>query len=265
MLNHVIVGHGTPLLILHGVRLDHRHMMESLEPLFETLDGWQRVYVDLPGHGASPPQGTIRSMDDVLDALVTFADALLPGQRFGVIGESRGSYLASGMANRRPELVLGLALVVPGGAPGSDPARLPAHEVLVADPSLREGLAENQIDRFDNLMVIQNQRLLDMAERSKIPAVALYDHAQEQHVFSAFHFSNEMNGETSGHDGPTVIILGRQDSMSGYLDGIDLFPQYPRASLAVLDAAGHAVAWERPEVFQSLIKDWLDRLALVTE
>ena len=49
MLNHVVAGSGSPLLILHGSRLDHRHMMETLEPIFEEIDGWKRVYVDLPG------------------------------------------------------------------------------------------------------------------------------------------------------------------------------------------------------------------------
>ncbi len=264
MLHHVIIGTGTPLVILHGVRLDHRHMMESLEPMFEGGDGWQRIYVDLPGHGQSPARETIRSQDDVLDALIAFTDDLLPGQRFGVIGESRGSYLARGMAHKRPEQVLGLALIVPGGNPGTDPARLPDHDVLLPDPALRDGLADDQVFRFENLMVIQNQRLLDLAAQSKIPAMALFDAAQEARVSSAFHFAHELRGEVSIHHGATVIIVGRQDAMSGYLDGIDLFDTYPRASLAVLDTAGHAVAWERPDVFHALMLDWLKRLAHAT-
>ncbi len=260
MLHHVTVGNGTPLVILHGVRLDHRHMIESLEPVFENLDGWQRIYVDLPGHGQSPADNAIRSMDDVLEALVAFTDAILPGQRFGVIGESRGSYLARGMAHKRPDAALGLGLIVPGGNPGTDPARLPPHQVLMPDATLREGLADNQVYRFENLMVIQNQRLLDQAAKAKIPAMALFDAEQEDRVFQAFHFQHALNGEAERHDGPSVIIVGRQDAMSGYLDGIDLLNAYPRASLAVLDTAGHAVAWERPEVFQALMRDWLDRL-----
>ena len=260
MLHHVTIGTGTPLVILHGVRLDHRHMMDSLEPLFDGDDDWQRIYVDLPGHGKSPPQQAIASMDDVLDALVAFTDAHLPNQDFAVIGESRGSYLARGLAHKRPDQVLGLALIVPGGNPGSDPARLPSHSVLKPDASLRDDLPEYQIYRFEHLMVIQNQRLLDLAAKSKIPAMELFDPAQEKRVFEAFQFAHEENGAERTHEGPTVIIVGRQDAMSGYLDGIDLMNTYPRASLAVLDTAGHAVAWERPEVFQALMRDWLERL-----
>lgn len=43
MLPHVVVGEGAPLLIQHGSSLDHRHMMESLEPVFDGLDGFRRT------------------------------------------------------------------------------------------------------------------------------------------------------------------------------------------------------------------------------
>ena len=265
MLNHVIIGNGTPLIILHGVRLDHRHMMASLEPVFDGLDGWQRIYVDLPGHGRSPGSEAIRSQDDVLDALMDFADTLLGSERFGVIGESRGSYLARGIAHKCRDQVLGLGLIVPGGNPGSDPARLPPHKILMPDPALREGLPENQVYRFENLMVIQNQRLLDLAAEHKIPAMALFDAEQESRNFDAFHFAHERQGAVEQHDGPAVIIVGRQDAISGFRDGIDLLDSYPRASLAVLDTAGHAAAWERPDIFEALIRDWLQRMQTVLD
>ena len=50
--------------------------------------------------------------------------------------------------------------------------------------------------------------------------------------------------------------------MSGYLDSIELMHRFPRATLAVLDAAGHGLSFERPELFTELIRDWLQRLAV---
>ena len=63
-------------------------------------------------------------------------------------------------------------------------------------------------------------------------------------------------------DGPSLIVAGRQDSMSGYLDAVDLLPQFTRATLAVLDSAGHGLAWERPDLFNALFQDWLARLSI---
>jgi hypothetical protein len=40
---------------------------------------------------------------------------------------------------------------------------------------------------------------------------------------------------------PTLIIGGRQDARVGYDDAISVLPQYPRATVAVLDRAGHAM------------------------
>ena len=91
MVHHLSIGEGYPILVLHGSRLDHRHMMESLEPTFQNLQGWRRLYVDLPGHGRSPARESIQTQDDLLAAVVDFAQQVLPDQNFAIIGESRGS------------------------------------------------------------------------------------------------------------------------------------------------------------------------------
>jgi pimeloyl-ACP methyl ester carboxylesterase len=44
-------GHGRPMLLLHGLSLDHRGVAATTEPAFAAHDDWRRIYVDLPGHG----------------------------------------------------------------------------------------------------------------------------------------------------------------------------------------------------------------------
>lgn len=261
MLHHVVVGDGSPLLILHGSTLDHRHMMESLEPVFETLIGWKRIYLDMPGHGKNPPQADIKTQDDLLSEVLGFANEVLPNERYGIIGESRGSYVAQGIVHLHPNPVCGVALIVPGGSPTADSDRLPAHQVIEPKPALRSELLDEELGRFDNFMVVQRRDILEKARRTKSPARALWDTEQEARVSKAFDFSFHVRGETTVFDEPSLIIAGRQDSMSGYLDAIDLMPQFPRASLAVLDAAGHGLAWERPEIFNALVTDWLNRMS----
>jgi pimeloyl-ACP methyl ester carboxylesterase len=260
MLHHLIVGDGKPVVILHGSTLDHRHMMASLEPVFEPLDGWKRIYVDLPGHGLSPPRDTINTQDDLLGAVMDFMENILPDQKFAVAGESRGSYIAHGMAHLNPEPICGVALIVPGGSPSADPARLPAHRVMVADPSIHNDMTDDEKRNFDGFYVVQRRDALEKARRTKYPAKALWDAGQASRVNAAFDFSFHERGERTIYDGPSLIVAGRQDSMSGYLDAVDLLPQFTRATLAVLDMAGHGLTWERPEVFNALFRDWLDRV-----
>ena len=62
--------------------------------------------------------------------------------------------------------------------------------------------------------------------------------------------------------GPTLILAGRQDASVGYLDAIDLLESYPRATLAILDRAGHGLRAEQPALFRALTNEWLDRVEL---
>lgn len=260
MLHHQVLGDGKPILILHGVTLDHRYMMDVTEPAFKGREGWKRVYVDLPGHGQSPAQDTIQSQDDLLEVVMEFIEQCLPQDQFGIIGLSRGSYLARGILHLIPERITGAVLIVPGGNPSADPNRLPQHIVLEADPSIRPDLSENEIWAFENMSVIQRRDIVEKRRRIIAPAKQLFAQAQEARVFDAFDFSFREYEELSVFKGPSLIVAGRQDSVSGYLDAIDLLSKFPRASLAVLDSAGHGLAWERPNLFNSLLQDWLERL-----
>lgn len=260
MLAHKVEGSGHPIIVLHGSRLDHRHMMESVEPVFQSEVGWKRIYLDLPGHGQSPAQDKICSQNDLLSAVMEFVDDIVPDGPFAIIGESRGSYLATGFAHLRSQRISGMALIVPGGSPSADPERLPPHVVLEPAPELRDGLSESELARFDNFMVVQNKDIIEKTRRSKLPAFPLWNSEQEERVARSFDFDFHKRGEVTDFSGPSLIVAGRQDRMSGYLDAMDLHVQFPRSTLAVLDSAGHGLAWERPDLFNALMRDWLNRL-----
>lgn len=43
-MHYQTLGEGHPILMLHGGFLDHRHMIEEMEPVFKGLSGWRRIY-----------------------------------------------------------------------------------------------------------------------------------------------------------------------------------------------------------------------------
>ncbi len=260
MLHHRIIGTGTPIVLLHGVSLDHRHMMDVMEPGFQGAGAWKRIYVDMPGHGKSPARDDIQSQDDLLKAVLDFIDAKLGKERFAVAGLSRGSYIARGLVHTVPERISGVALIVPGGNPSSDPSRIPEPQVIETDASIRSELSESEIWAFDNMSVVQRWDIVEKRRQIIAPARALFDAEQEARVMNAFDFSFAKDEEETPVLVPSLIVVGRQDSSSGYLDGIDLMHRYRRSTLAVLDTAGHGLGWERPEVFHALLRDWLDRI-----
>lgn len=260
MLHHRIIGTGTPIVMLHGVSLDHRHMMDLMEPGIRGSGAWKRIYVDMPGHGGSPARDDIRSQDDLLNAVLDFINAILPDGPFAIAGLSRGSYIARGLVHKIPERVSGVALIVPGGNPSSDPGRLPAHQVIVDDASIAPELSEAELWAHENMSVVQRWDIVEKRRQIIAPARARFDAEQDARIMNAFEFSFASAEETTPVTVPSLIVAGRQDSFSGYLDSIDLMHRFPRATLAVLDTAGHALAWERPDVFHALVRDWLERM-----
>ena len=261
MLNHVVIGKGRHVLVFHGGKRDHRHMVDAIEPVFQGIDGWKRIYIDLPGHGQSAADESYRTQDDVLAAVTEFAATQFPEQTFALIGESRGSYIAQGLAYLRPELIDGLLLIVPGGNIATSSEKLPEHQTIVSDKELRSELAGDELGRFDRL-VVQNRSIVEKIRRTKLPAISMHDSGLEDRIAAAFAFSFDLRSSNAVFDKPSLIISGRQDAIAGYSDAIDSLPTYPRATYALLDTAGHSLAWERPELFKALARDWLQRLSL---
>jgi pimeloyl-ACP methyl ester carboxylesterase len=105
---HVISrGSGTPIVLIHGFGVDHRLLL-PLDPTIEAHGGWRRVYLDLPGMGASPADG-IDSSEDLVAAVEAAIDAEVGGEPFAVLGASYGAMVARRVAHDRP--VLGLASI----------------------------------------------------------------------------------------------------------------------------------------------------------
>jgi pimeloyl-ACP methyl ester carboxylesterase len=87
-------GNGMPVLALHGAGVDHRELAGALEPVFNEMPHYRRLYPDLPGMGLTPAPVTIASNDDVLDLLLGFIDHL--------IGMNRSFSLATPTADTWP-------------------------------------------------------------------------------------------------------------------------------------------------------------------
>ncbi|MGX1541303.1 alpha/beta fold hydrolase [Streptomyces adustus] len=246
---YVEYGEGRPVLVLHGVGVDHREAVACFEPALAVRDGYRRIYPDLPGMGRTPGPASLRSANDVLDVLLGFADEVSGADDLLVVGHSAGAYYAQGIAARRPDRVSGLALVCPLFTAARE---VPAHHAVVAADDLGS-------EEFRRYFVVQSAAMLDRYERFVAPAIPLVDQAAMERIGERWELEAT---EGPAYPGPTLVVAGRQDSVVGYVAAADLLDHYPRATLAVLDGAGHALPHEQPEVLAGLMDDWLARAAL---
>lgn len=245
--HYVEHGAGRPVLVLHGAGVDHREAEACFEPAFEGVAGLRRIYPDLPGMGRSIAPETLRSADDVLDTLLEFVDEVLGGAAHILVGHSAGAYFAQAMATRRPAQVAGLALVCPL-LPGV--RDVPEHRVVA-------GSGETGDDVFRGYFVIQTPEMLERYERHVAPAAALVDQASLERIGERWALTPD---HAPAYAGPTAVVAGRLDSTVGHAAATDLVDQYPHASLAVIDDAGHALPHEQPEILRALVAEWLARV-----
>ncbi|GAB2588922.1 alpha/beta fold hydrolase [Kribbella endophytica] len=255
-LHHVSHGEGIPVLAVHGWTPDHRLMTGCLEPVFADLPGYRRIYPDLPGMGRSPG-GAIDSTDGVLDALLAFVDSVLDGEPFLLVGESYGGYLARAVAARRPEQVLGLGLICPIGVAVEHAERtVPPHVVLESTP----GLVDPPEDYLE-MTVVQTPETLQAFLTDVVPGLDAADVDAMARIRKNWTLTASPESGPA-YERPTLILCGRQDSSTGYVDQWALLPHYPRASYVVLDAAGHNLQFEQPVLFAAHVREWLRRVSL---
>jgi pimeloyl-ACP methyl ester carboxylesterase len=247
--HYVEQGHGSVVLALHGAGVDHREVMACLEPVFDALTGYRRIYPDLPGMGRTPAPDTIKSADDVLEVLLAFIEGVIGDQPLLVAGHSAGGYYAQAIAGQRPEQVVGLALLCPLLAGLHD---VPEHEVVYR--SGRMGNAE-----FRDYFTVQTAKTLDRYQRDVEPAAPLADQSALARIGERWELTRPPAEEVP-YRRPTLLVTGRQDSTVGYARAWELLDDYPRATFAVLDRAGHALPHEQPGLLRALVSEWLDRV-----
>ena len=259
-LHHVTHGEGTPVLALHGWSPDHRLMTGCLEPIFAKLPGYRRLYPDLPGMGQSPA-GSIDSSDGIMAAVREFIDAEIGDEPFVLIGESYGGYLARALVAERPSQVLGLGLICPIGVALEHAERtVPEHVVLEVDAEAIAGLSPQAAEDFTGITVLQTADVLRQYEQDVVPGLDAMDVEAMERIRKNWALTI---APESGpvYTRPSLILCGRQDSVTGYADQYPLTAHYPRATYAVLDMAGHNLQIEQPELLDVLIRDWLARLS----
>lgn len=231
-------GEGRPIVFLPGWGGDNGEGRDIHEPVFEGRPGWRRIYVDPPGTGKSPADPSITNQDGMLAAIAELIDDVVGNDRLALAGTSAGALHARGIVKRDPSRVLGLLLRVPGIVVDRSRRSLPTDEHLVRTPEWQD----KDRQYYDAVEEIAD---LDFLGRIQTD-VRTYSLSEDP---------------AARFEGPTLIVTGRQDTITGYADAWSILDDYPRATYAVLDQQDHGLPVRRLTAYHGLVDDWLDRIA----
>lgn len=259
--NYKVYGEGKPVIMIHGYYPDHRLMTGCMEPVFNNRDGYKRIYIDLPGMGKTKGENWIINSDKMLDIVIEFIEKVIPDENFLLAGQSYGGYLSRGIIYKIANRIDGLLLICPAIIAEIKKRDIPPHTILKRDDQLLAQLEPHDAEDFNSIQVVQSKSIWERYRDEILSGIKLADdnflrNLQE----SGYGFSFDVDKLDEKFNKPTLMLLGRQDSSVGYKDAWSILDNYPRATFAALDRAGHNLQLEQAEVFNCLVDEWITRV-----
>jgi pimeloyl-ACP methyl ester carboxylesterase len=166
------IGEGLPMLFIHGWEQDGEVEQLDFEPIFANRLGYRRIYVDLPGMGATPANN-VKDLDDMYLRLEKFIDVRLGKSKFLLVGTSCGGYLAQALARRYIDQIEGLLLRVPLIEPNDGLRDLDTFKPLFANEQLISILSKEDKAVLGDVLVqtpAYLERLKRKYEETYVPA-----------------------------------------------------------------------------------------------
>ena len=251
-------GTGSPVLVLHGFM----GRGSSWGPQATALARQFRlVTVDLPGHGRSgipvdPARASVeRTADDL--ATILARHGWLPSH---VVGYSLGARIALRLAATYPAAVRRLVLESPSAGFATERERAVRREGDEARATRleRDGLAAF-VDEWEREPVFASHAGMPPAAFARLRSERLRNRPAglAASLRGAGHGSMEpLLDRLPGITAPTLVIAGALDPTGCARAGV-VAAGIPGARLEIVAAAGHTPHLETPNVFRSLILDFL--------
>lgn len=251
-------GSGPPVVLLHGFT----GSSNGWRDLAEAIGGeFEAIAIDIVGHGQTDAPEDLerymmrRCVDDLAATL-----RALGHERATWLGYSMGGRTALQVAVHRPDVVS--ALILEGATPGlateaEREARVASDEVL-AQKIEGEGV-EAFIDFWENVPLFDSQKRMPEERRRRVREGRLRNRATG--------LANSLRGMGTGSQEdvrdrlegvavPTLLITGVLDTKFTDL-GREMAQVLPNATMFTIDDAGHAAHVERPDVFASMVLEFL--------
>jgi pimeloyl-ACP methyl ester carboxylesterase len=247
LLNHVRVGTGRPLILLHGLGGNWR----SWTPVINTLAAEREVIaVDLPGCGETPPLPGPVSIAALADAVTAFLhEQRLTGA--DVAGSSLGARLVLELARRG---VVGAAVALdPGGFWQGWERRY--FELTIRASARLVRLLQPVMPRLTGNSLTRSLLFAQLSPRPwDLPASVTL--AEMRSVAQSPSFDPLLDQLANGPPPagladvtprPVVIVWGRQDRVCLPRQAKRAAALFPHAKLIWLESCGHFPHWDLPQ------------------
>ena len=244
------------MLLVHGVGARADRWRRNLQGFADA--GYHPFAVDLPGHGLAEKGGRF---DHSVPNYAAFAGAVLDevgADRAVLVGTSLGGHVLATVACDAPERVEALVMV---GTLGMAPIGQAARERtagLIGDTS-------PEMVRRKLHSVLHDDGLVTEALHREEVRINNSPGAAEAFVGISDYFANRIDDDVVGErlaalSGrfPILLVWGREDLGFPLSMGEAAHEMLPGSRLAIMDEAAHAPYYERPDIFNAIVTQFLD-------
>ncbi|HEY5269919.1 MAG TPA: alpha/beta fold hydrolase [Anaerolineales bacterium] len=234
------------------------------DPTFEALTqaGFRVLRYDLYGRGFSDrPE---KNYD--LDLFVTQLEELLPALNIqgpvDLVGLSMGGPIVASFANHHPDQVRSLILIDPEVAPVSTQRIFPLNIPLVGEYLMTIYVAPVELPKTQSDDFYRPDRFPDWEAMYR---VQLQYKGFRRAILSTIRLQPGMDslaefGAVGGQNLPALLIWGREDKTVSSADMQQLVKLIPGIEYHIIEEAGHIPQYERPEVVNPLLVEFLNGL-----
>lgn len=247
-LYYEVTGDGSPLLLIHGLGSSSRDWEMQIEPFAKD---YQVITLDLRGHGQSgkpPGPYSIRMFAEDTAALVRRID-ILPAH---VVGISMGGMVAFELAVHFPQLLRSLTIV--NSYPEMRVETLQEHLQVWRRFLILELLGMRGMGRM------LGGRLFPFPEQSDLRETFVSRWAQNNKRAYRESLRAILNWDVESRlgeiDCPVLVVASDQDYVTVEEKRV-YTAKIPNAKLVIIEDARHAVTAERPDQFNTVLRDFL--------
>ena len=239
-------GDGVPVLLIHGFGGDLDNWLFNIDALAETAP----VYaLDLPGHGQSVKSVADSDLAMMVKSVLDFMDHLNI-EKAHMVGHSMGGLIAARIACDHGGRVASVTLICSAGL--GDEINPDYIDGFVTAASRRE-LKPRLKHLFADQSLVNRSMVDDLLKYKRLDGVQQFLEGLSHNLFEGGNQAQQVAAELADADCPCLVIWGAEDAV---------IPQahagvVPRATVEIIDDAGHMVQMEQASKVNELIKSQL--------
>ena len=267
-MNYIDVGSGDgpPIVFIHGLSGSWQNWLENL-PYFAQKH--RCIAMDLPGFGYSEMPAEKISISGYAHQVDALCDQLELGKCI-VVGNSMGGFVAAELCIQHPQRVESACLAAAAGISITNLRRRPVltaarmvgalgaasaaqHRFIVARPRLRWA--------FTNFVFRHPSRIAADLMYEQVRGAGkpgLYDALD---ALTSYDFRDRLPDIKA----PTLIVWGEHDMLVPVEDAHEFERLIPESRTVILDDTGHVPMLERPQKFNELLEELIERRGVGAE